>query len=422
MVAAMDDLKSNKAKNVPAFLSSEVRAAYNRQRPPALQKRLCFAPFSSLYFSRNGDILACCYNRKFVLARYPADNLLGAWCGEEAQKMRQAMMGKALPAGCSSCQEQFKAANFSNVLARNYDRYANLPFPQAPLRLGSALFAAPFPRAFFQQLKAEARQLKYGRIRAASPPDMPRLMEFELSNTCNLECAFCFGEFSSSIRRNRDQLPAFPELYNADFVEELQPFLPHLWEAKFLGGEPFLIPLYFEIWAAIRKLNPGIRVHITSNGTVLNQKVIAALEGLKVSLILSIDSFEEDTFENIRKNAKFGQVMTNLQYFSRLARQKGSRLTLAVSPCILNAWEIPAIVARCNQEGWYVHFNTVWWPEELSLRRLPVQELDRLIHHYVQFRTHLNTKVKRQNANALSGLCNQLKLWSKNAGSYWTQK
>ncbi len=412
----MDDLKSNKTKKAPAFLSSEVRAAYNRLRPPAFQKRLCFAPFSSLYFSRNGDILACCYNRKFVLGRYPADSLLQVWNGEGARTMRKAMMGKALPVGCSSCQEQLNASNFSNVLARNYDRYASLPLPKAPLRLGGALFAAPFPQAFFQQFKAEARQLKYGHTRVASPSDMPRLMEFELSNTCNLECAFCFGEFSSSIRRNRDQLPAFPEHYDAGFVEELKPFFPHLWEAKFLGGEPFLIPLYYEIWAAIRQLNPGIRVHITSNGTVLNQKVKAALDGLKVSLILSIDSFEETTFENIRKNAKFGQVMANLHYFSRLARQNGSRLTLAVSPCILNAWEIPAIVARCNQEGWYVHFNTVWWPEELSLRRLPRQELDGLLHHYSSFRTGLNTKVKRQNANALSGLCNQLKLWSKNAG------
>lgn len=411
----MDDLNSNKIKKAPAFLSGEVRAAYNRLRPPAIQKRLCFAPFSSLYFSRNGDVLACCYNRTFILARYPADDLLQAWHGEEARAMRQAMMGKGLPVGCSSCQEQLKAANFSNVLARTYDRYARLPLPQAPLRLGSALFAAPFPYAFFHQLKAEARQLKYGRFRAISPSDMPRLIEFELSNTCNLECAFCFGEFSSSIRRNRDQLPAFPEHYDAGFVEALKPFLPHLWEAKFLGGEPFLIPLYYEIWTAIRQLNPGIRVHITSNGTVLNQKVKAALEGLKVSLILSIDSFEKDTFESIRKNAKFGQVMANLRYFSRLARQKGSRLTLAVSPCVLNAWEIPSIVARCNQEGWYVHFNTVWWPEELSLRRLPAQELDRLIHHYARFRIGLNTKIKRQNANALSGLSNQLKLWSENA-------
>ena len=37
---------------------------------------------------------------------------------------------------------------------------------------------------------------------------MPKVLEFSLENTCNLECIMCNGDFSSSIRKNREKRPA----------------------------------------------------------------------------------------------------------------------------------------------------------------------------------------------------------------------
>jgi MoaA/NifB/PqqE/SkfB family radical SAM enzyme len=76
---------------------------------------------------------------------------------------------------------------------------------------------------------------------------MPKVMEFELSNECNLECVMCNGSFSSSIRKNREKLPPIISPYNDDFVNELDAFIPHLTDAKFLGGEPFMIEIYLKI-------------------------------------------------------------------------------------------------------------------------------------------------------------------------------
>src|SRR6185295_19977224 len=73
----------------------------------------------------------------------------------------------------------------------------------------------------------------------------PKLMEFEISNVCNLECTMCTGFFSSSIRHNREHLPPIKTPYDDAFVRQLEPFVPHLKAARFLGGEPFLIRTYY---------------------------------------------------------------------------------------------------------------------------------------------------------------------------------
>ena len=72
----------------------------------------------------------------------------------------------------------------------------------------------------------------------------PTVMEFELSNNCNLQCIMCPGRNSSSF--NTNEKAEF--IYDDAFLLQLEEFLPHLNEAKFIGGEPFLIPIYYKIW------------------------------------------------------------------------------------------------------------------------------------------------------------------------------
>jgi len=46
--------------------------------------------------------------------------------------------------------------------------------------------------------------------------------------------------------QNRDKLPLSPLAYDDAFVKQLK-IIPYLKEAKFYGGEPFLIPIYYDI-------------------------------------------------------------------------------------------------------------------------------------------------------------------------------
>ena len=227
----------------------------------------------------------------------------------------------------------------------------------------------------------------------------------------------CTGYFSSLIRKNREKLPSIPSPYEDTFVEQLVPFLPNLKDAKFLGGEPFLIPIYYKIWEKIAEHNPNINVHITTNGTVLNQRVKSILEKLNCGIVMSIDSIEKDTYEKIRVNGRLETVMKNFEYFLEYTRRKKTWLTFAVCPITTNWKEMPGMVEFCNRKGINIFFNTVFQPFELSLRSKSQNELEEIIHCYKQQKLPVENYLERQNRDCFLDLTNQLNKWlsDKNA-------
>ena len=54
--------------------------------------------------------------------------------------------------------------------------------------------------------------------------------------------------------------------------------MPHLEEMKFLGGEPFMIGIYYDIWGEVARVNPGVKIRITTNATTLNPRTKTLLE------------------------------------------------------------------------------------------------------------------------------------------------
>jgi hypothetical protein len=222
----------------------------------------------------------------------------------------------------------------------------------------------------------------------------------------------CNGYFSSSIRRNREQLPEQTNPYGPDFVEQVAEFLPYLTDIKFLGGEPFLIDIYYDIWERILQINPNIKVHITTNGTVLNNRGKGILEQLNVGIVLSIDSLDEATYESIRVNAKFARLQENLTFFKELVRKKGTYLTFAVCPIIQNWKTLPQMLRIANDEGVNLHFNTVWAPEHTSLQFLSQEELTVAIDYLEAEAPHESTSTTAtNNLGVYNELIGTLKYW-----------
>jgi len=327
------------------MLDPKLLASYNATRTTRHTGVFCHAPFVSMNFAQNGDVTACCYNRKYVLGAYPAATLDEIWHGEAAQRLRVAMRRNDLPQGCNLCLSQFWSGNFSGLRARSFDHLVDTV---------SVDDAGP--------------GLQY-----------PRLMEFEISNVCNLECTMCNGFFSSLIRRNREKLPALENPYDDDFVTQLEGFIPHLTEARFLGGEPFLISTYYKIWERIGALNPRVRVAITTNGTIVNDRVKSVLDKLNASIIMSIDSLSRDTYESIRLNADYDTVMRNIEFFRDYTAQHGNELSFAVCPMRQNWQELPDIVRYCNARNIGVFFNTVVYPNAASFHCMAHAELAHVV-------------------------------------------
>ena len=310
---------------------------YNKFRPSGYKKLICYVPFTNLSFTFDGRALACNYNFTAVLGKYPDNSIRDMWNSRQAKTFRDHMSCNDLSYGCDYCKNFLFSRKFSGLKPQVYDKYSN------------------------------NRSLQY-----------PRVLEFELSNLCNLECVMCNGGVSSAIRRNREKKEPLKNPYDSNFIFQLEEFIPHLKEAKFYGGEPFLIPAYFEIWDRIEKLNPGINIFTITNGTVLNDKIKKVLENNNFDLAISIDSIQKERFEKIRKNASFEEVMANLNYYNDYCKKRKKVLSVSKTIMIENWEEIPSIVEFCNRIGAQVFFSYLERPKELSLKNLDAAELQEI--------------------------------------------
>ncbi|MFC2169804.1 twitch domain-containing radical SAM protein [Acidobacteriota bacterium] len=355
-------------------LDQKILSEYNKTRKTENTEVFCHAPFSSMYFLQNGNVAVCCYNRTNILGKYPLNTLEKIWFGTEADKIRDCLGRNDLPLGCEICRSQFQSRNFSGLRAQFFD---NMPKETCSAEKGKFI-------------------------------SLPKVLEFEISNVCNLECSMCIGYFSSSIRKNREHLPSIKNPYDDMFVKQLETFIPHLKEARFVGGEPFLIDLYYQIWDLIIRLNPDIQVSITTNGTILNKRVKNTLEGLRAHIILSIDSFEKENYERIRINAQFDQVMENFLFFKDYVKRKSTLMTIAVCPIRQNWKELPQLLKFCNEHGVQVFFNTVIYPKDAALNSMNKEDLSKITEYLGSIELKENSEIHKYNNSKYRDLIQQI--------------
>ncbi len=297
----------------------------------------CYAPHSSMYLDQFGKVRACCQNGGFYLGDVTSQSLRAIWESSAAESMRSALERDDYSAGCDFCEWQTSEGNTDIVFARNFD-----------------------------DLKPAERR-----------PDFPRQMEFALTNTCNLQCAMCNGNWSSAIRSRREGRPPLESVYGESFYEELAEFLPHLDDARFLGGEPFLGSEPLRVMEMLAELPRRARVTITTNGTIFTPRVERILERLRPDVVVSIDGASPATFDRIRVGARFDDVLENLDRFrSVLGPQK-----VSVAHCLMpdNWHEFADLLLLAEERDLVVGVNVVRFPPERSLYHLPADELGRVV-------------------------------------------
>lgn len=308
----------------------------------------CYAPFVSMVFDSIGRVRACCVNFEHILGDIRTQRIDEIWSGAPMERLRLALKNYDFSHGCGYCyfkisEGSFDGKNFSNTLLQTfkYEEYA---------------------------VEAEG-------------PFHPKHLEFHMSNACNLECVMCHGEFSSAIRSRREKLPPIPKAYDDQFFEDLRKYLPKIENANFLGGEPFLIKEQFRVWDMFIEdgLKPGC--HVTTNGTQYNAKVERVLENLPVSITISMDGVTKETFEKIRLNANYEEVLENIQRFHEYSRKHGRRVCFSFTLSLLNWHEFGDFLLFAD--GWegFVSVSTLFSPEEMSLHALSKEELSRIVEH-----------------------------------------
>lgn len=322
-----------------------------------------------------GKIMTCCYNKSYLLGEYPQENLHHIWFGEKRKQLAKSLEENDFSNGCQNCYEIIKAKNISGLTAKKFD---HLPLNK----------------------------------------DYPTRIDFELSNECNLECTMCRGEYSSSIRKNVEQLPPIPSPYNSTLLEELKEFIPHLTACHFLGGEPFMIPIYQDIWDLIIEINPGVRISVLTNGTLLSERVKKILEKLNCDIGVSIDSLDEKNYSLIRKNGNLKKVKENILYLRDYAQRKNTNFHLSTCAMSINSGEFIAMTEFANALNCSVFFTHVSYPRELSLEIQTKEYLNALAANIRNARLETDTEVKKTNYKTLNDLAGHFEFLASSSENF----
>lgn len=310
---------------------------YERLRKSADRTHLCNAPVTNLYFRTDGLAEPCWLqigdgqSNKWS----PDNSIMDIWNSRFMSDLRDDLADARLEGRCAQCRECIDQGT-------------------RPLALA------------------------YEDVEPNPGYEYPAMLELELSNRCNLECVMCQGTLSHLIRKNREHLPPLPEAYDDTFVEQLREVIPHVKELRFNGGEPFTQQMVFDVCEQVYELNPGLRITIATNGTVLNERVKSHLDRGNFHINISIDSLRKERYEAIRIRGDHDVLMSNFEYFKEYCERRDRILSVMINPMRSNWDEMGEMMEWATGQGVHCWYNVVRYPLHSAIWNLPSEEIQRI--------------------------------------------
>jgi radical SAM protein with 4Fe4S-binding SPASM domain len=131
----------------------------------------------------------------------------------------------------------------------------------------------------------------------------PTMISLVSTADCNIDCPGCS---QNMVRLVRVQ-------HRAETVPDILAHIRYLYQFIWHGGEPYLIKRFRQFVDDFRtEDNPNLAFGFTSNGTMLTDKELTKLRKFpRINASISIDSFQKETFEKIRKGADYDTVLSN---------------------------------------------------------------------------------------------------------------
>lgn len=234
--------------------------------------------------------------------------------------------------------------------------------------------------------------------------DIP-IVEFKLSNLCNLKCRMCWPKDSTPwmqdwssvehlyepgeksyvneiIEKNNLARKPIMNLFesNDQFVADIEELLPTIREFEFAGGEPLMDPLHYRF---IEKIPDPSKVILkySTNLTDLESKkgrnVVELWKKFKaVRLTISIDG-DADLNAYIRQGAVWENIVNNVRY---VKEELGDKLDYIKASTTITALNVEFLVETLNAITtdldimW--HTSRLQWPSFLHANVLPVEKLE----------------------------------------------
>lgn len=346
----------------------------------------CTAPLTSILIDTNKGVRPCCVYEKYI-GNLKTEDIVSITNNEEWKSLKQQMYDNTWPSPCLACKEREELSGGWSV---------------------RTLYRDTFDVAGWEEEK-----LTY--------------LEFNGSNICNLACLHCTPGFSSRWVTEQKKVIEFVEntydfeqhkkVHNFDIMvvhdNDVQSRSPkmHMPDPKLVlenlklldlaflktinlkGGEPFLNSETTEILKFLdeQSLLPNIKVHVSTNGTYINDEILNLLKKCKkVNIFISVDGTDE-LFNYIRYgNAKFNDIEPVV---ARINDLDNVSIEFQCSVMNYNIFRLLDIRIWSNNlrlkynkiSEWTGFTNCVQSPEYLSIRTLSDASRQQLANFYKDY-------------------------------------
>jgi len=149
----------------------------------------------------------------------------------------------------------------------------------------------------------------------------PRNMMVVLSNRCNISCIMCLTSHC------KWELPK-------EKLEEIIKLFPYLEKIMWQGGEVLFLP-YFKDILKHALIYPNMKQSLISNFQLADEEMIELIVKNNIELTISIDGVEKNTYETIRRGAKFDRLESNLELLKTLRTQIRNKMILNMNVVVM---------------------------------------------------------------------------------------
>lgn len=165
------------------------------------------------------------------------------------------------------------------------------------------------------------------------------------SYKCNAQCQYCFTESGPYMPQDNIRKCDLHAIIDRIIILGASAL-------SIGGGEPFLTE-FDEICEVV---NGRLKISVTTNGSILNSKIINTLRKHDVKVTVSLDSLDKEHFENCRKGLCLEQIVKNIKL-------------LAADVVIRKNLSIRMTINKYNMEDVY---DLVYFCEKMQIPKLKI--------------------------------------------------
>jgi pyruvate-formate lyase-activating enzyme len=257
-----------------------------------LSDKFCHMPFTQLATGYKGDAFACCCP---AWVPFPIGNVFTAptadavWNSEAAVEIRRSV----LDGDFRYCSRTLCSYIAAQKLPRKDD------------------ITDPTLRGYIDR-------------RTMVLDDVPAMVQLNHDPTCNLACPSCRTEIIAAKAEEQDTYAQAAE-------RVILPLLRRVNGQSYIsgGGEAFASKHYRSILAALNRHDfPGLNLHLITNGLLVTPQRWSEyphLPGMLDVLSVSIDAARPETYERLRRPAKWPALLSNLEVMAEMRRSRKIR-------------------------------------------------------------------------------------------------